>query len=161
MNHLQNFPERLDLFIKTAIQNGVRMILVGGGAVNFHGYQRHSADVDFWIDVSDENLKKLLKTLQDIDFQISDLPDEVKSGTQNISVKISPVLDLELITNFNPGKTFEEAYNESVEVEQENISYRILSFNDLILSKISTGRAKDKLDVEELHKIQFYKKKKS
>ena len=104
MNHLQNFPERLDLFIKTAIQNGVRVILVGGGAVNFHGYQRHSADVDFWIDVSDENLKKLLKTLQDIDFQISDLPDEVKSGTQNISVKISPVLDLELITNFNPGK---------------------------------------------------------
>lgn len=158
MNHLQNFPERLDLFIKTGIQNGVRMILVGGGAVNFHGYQRHSADVDFWIDVSDENLKKLLKTLQDIGFQISDLPDEVKLGTQNISVKISPVLDLELIANFNPGKTFEEAYNESVVVEQENISYRVLSFNDLILSKISTGRVKDKLDVEELHKIQLHKK---
>jgi hypothetical protein len=33
------------------------MILVGGGAVNFHGFQRHSADIDFWIDVSEENLR--------------------------------------------------------------------------------------------------------
>ena len=27
-------------------------LMVGGGAVNFHGYQRHSADVDFWIETT-------------------------------------------------------------------------------------------------------------
>jgi len=41
MNFQQNFPERLEQFIKTACENQVKMILVGGGAVNFHGYQRH------------------------------------------------------------------------------------------------------------------------
>lgn len=25
------------------------MMMVGGGTVNFYGYQRHSAAVDFWI----------------------------------------------------------------------------------------------------------------
>ncbi len=34
------------------------MLMVGGGAVNFHGYQRHSIDVDFWIDTQKENLNK-------------------------------------------------------------------------------------------------------
>jgi len=155
MNFLQNFPKRLDQFIKTAGKNQVKMILVGGGAVNFHGYQRHSADVDFWIERSELNLERLLLTLQEMDFQISDFPEEVKLGKQNVSIKISPVLDLELITSFNAGKSFEEAYNESVTVEKENGSYRVLSFNDLIISKISTDREKDRMDVEELHRLRL------
>jgi len=155
MNFLQNFPKRLDQFIKTAGKNQVKMILVGGGAVNFHGYQRHSADVDFWIERSELNLERLLLTLQEMDFQISDFPEEVKLGKQNVSIKISPVLDLELITSFNAGKSFEEAYNESVTVEKENGSYRVLSLNDLIISKISTDREKDRMDVEELHRLRL------
>jgi len=82
----------------------------------------------------------------------------VKSGKQNVSIKISPVLELELITSFNPGKSFEEAYNESVIVEKENSNYRVLSFNDLIISKISTDREKDKMDVEELHRLRLRKR---
>lgn len=27
-------------------KNGVRYILVGGFAINFHGYQRHTGDID-------------------------------------------------------------------------------------------------------------------
>jgi hypothetical protein len=153
MNLVQNFPERLEQFIETACKNQVKMILVGGGAVNFHGYQRHSADVYFWIEISTQNLEKLLLTLQEMNFHITDFPEEVKSGKQNVSIKISSVLDLELITSFNPGKSFEEAYNESVIVEKENGSYHVLSFNDLIISKISTDREKDKRDVEELHRL--------
>lgn len=155
MNFLQNFPQRLDQFIKTAGKNQVKMILVGGGAVNFHGYQRHSADVDFWIERSEQNLERLLHTLQEMDFQISGFPQEVKLGKQNVSVKISPVLELELITSFNPGKSFEDAYNESIIVEKDNENYRVLSFNDLIISKISTDREKDKMDIEELHRIRL------
>ena len=158
MNFLQSFPERLDQFIETACKNQVKMILVGGGAVNFHGYQRHSADVDFWIEVSEQNLERLLLTLQEMNFHISGFPEEVKSGKQNVSIKISPVLYLELITSFNPGKSFEEAYKESVFVEKESSYYRVLSFNDLIISKISTDREKDKMDVEELHKLKLRRK---
>jgi predicted nucleotidyltransferase len=157
MNLLQNFPERLEQFIRTANKNKVKMILVGGGAVNFHGYQRHSADIDFWVEVTETNLLRLLKTLREMEYQIPDLPEEVKTSNQNISIKISPVLDLELITSFNPGKTFEEAFEESIQVEKDNLMYRVLSFNDLILSKISTDRIKDKLDIEELQKIQLKK----
>ncbi len=152
------FPERIDDFIKSATKNGLRMIMVGGGAVNFHGFQRHSADVDFWIDISDENLKKLLYVLNEIGFQLSDLPEMVKNGEQNISIKISPVFDLELITNFNPKKTFDEAFEKSILVERNDISYLVLDYHDLIHSKIASDRIKDKLDVAELQRINFNQK---
>ena len=40
--------------------------MVGGGAVNFYGYQRHSADVDFWIDTTPSNLLALRNALNEI-----------------------------------------------------------------------------------------------
>lgn len=47
MSLVENFPNRVERFIKAANRHGLKMILVGGGAVNFYGYQRHSADLDF------------------------------------------------------------------------------------------------------------------
>jgi len=150
------FNKRVKEFVVAANQRGVRMLMVGGGAVNFHGYQRHSADVDFWIDLSKENLQKLILTLQDLGYKIDDFNDKIKQGKQNISIKISPVAEIELITNFNPNKSFEEAYNEKLEVtinENKILRYDILSLNDLITSKIKAGRHKDLLDVYELKRI--------
>lgn len=134
------------------------MIMVGGGAVNFHGYQRHSADVDFWINPTTENFKRLLAVFQNLGYNISKLPDSVLKGEQNISLKFSPVqIDIELITRFSVNKPFEEAYKESKLVELKNdqtiFKWRVLSLEDLIISKIKSGRPKDLLDIQELKKI--------
>lgn len=161
MSLIENFPERVDLFIKLANRHQLRMILVGGGAVNFHGFQRHSADIDFWIDVSEENLKKLHLILNELGYGLEELPEQVKKGEQNISIKINPVFELELITNFNPGKTFDEAFKDSVLVEKDDLSYRVLNFYDLIKSKITSNRIKDKMDVEELQRINYRKSNKT
>ena len=91
--------------------------MVGGGAVNFHGYQRHSADVDFWLDTGFENLKSLVRTFQSLGYDIKDFPDAVKNQEQNISIKFSPVdLNLELITEFSANKSFDEAFKEAEEI---------------------------------------------
>lgn len=41
------FDEEVLGFLRAADEHEVRLLMVGGGAVNFHGYQRHSADIDF------------------------------------------------------------------------------------------------------------------
>ena len=92
------WKENIDSFIELANKHQVKMIMVGGGAVNFHGYQRHSADVDFWIDTTEDNLKKLIAVFKDMNYEIEDFPMEIKNQEQNISVKFSPMdLNLELI----------------------------------------------------------------
>ena len=70
---LENFPNRVKNFIECARKNNLEMLLVGGGAVNFHGYQRHSADIDFWINITSNNIRNLLKTLQDLGYDINEL----------------------------------------------------------------------------------------
>lgn len=67
------WKQNIDQFLKEASREGVKMLLVGGGAVNFHGYQRHSADVDFWIDTSEENFSKLLRVFKWNVLNLSDL----------------------------------------------------------------------------------------
>ena len=42
-----DFDEDVWMYISLAQKHNVEMLMVGGGAVNFYGYQRHSADVDF------------------------------------------------------------------------------------------------------------------
>lgn len=143
-------------FIEACNKFNVRMIMVGGTAVNYYGYKRHSADVDFWIDVTEINLQSLVQALRFIGYKLPDLPEEVKSGEQNISIKISPDLEIELLTSFNPGKTFDAAYEDSVvhKIEgHEYLKWNIISLKDLISSKIGTNRPKDKLDVEVLQRI--------
>ncbi len=133
------------------------MILVGGGAVNFHGYQRHSADVDFWIELSEVNLTRLQRALHDLGYHFDQYPEEVKKGLQNISVKISPVVDIELIGRFDPGKAFEEVYQTSERVvleEHPEVTYHVLTYADLVESKIRSGRPKDLLDIQELQRLK-------
>jgi len=154
---INNWDKNITKFILLAHKEHVRMLMVGGGAVNFHGYQRHSADVDFWIETSTENFSKLVSVFQQMDYDIDDFPEDVKKQLQNISVKFSPVsLDLELITNFSVNKSFEEAYASSVVATSPlnpELNWRVLNLEDLITSKIKAGRPKDLLDIQTLKEI--------
>lgn len=152
----QLFDNNVRTFLELAYQKKVRMLMVGGGAVNFHGYQRHSADVDFWIDVSEENLQKMIQVLNEMGYEIEKFPPEIHQAIQNVSIKISPAIEIELITKFNPGKSFDLAFKDAVQVDLAGIptlKYYVLNYEDLINSKIKAGRPKDLLDIQELKRI--------
>jgi hypothetical protein len=155
---MMKWDEQVRNFIRAANANGVRMIMVGGGAVNWHGYKRHSADVDFWLDMNQDNLDKLLVTLNEIGFELAMFPEIVNQGLQNISLKFSPIdLDVELITRFSINKPFDDAYSSAVRVQpderDEHVYWFVLAFDDLIVSKEKAGRPKDLLDIIELKRI--------
>lgn len=154
---MQQWDDNIRIFISLAEKHGVKMLMVGGGAVNFHGYQRHSADVDFWIEPTADNFRKLINVFNDMGYEIDDFPDSVKQQQQNISLKFSPAgLDLELITNFEVNKSFSQAYDQSelVILGGNNLMrYNVLSLEDLIISKVKAGRPKDLLDIQQLKQI--------
>ncbi len=110
---VHNVDDDVYEFIKSCNNYGVKMILVGGCADNFYGYKRHSANVDFWIDNSQANLDRPITALQDIGYQVDKLPKQVMRGEQNISLKFSPEVEIEITTRFNSGKNFEGAMSEN------------------------------------------------
>lgn len=90
-------------------------------------------------------------------YEISHFPEEIKAQRQNISVKFSPAdLDLDLITKFEIGKSFSEAFNEAVTVEisgNQVLKWKVLSLNDLLESKRRAARPKDLLDIQQLKSL--------
>lgn len=154
---MKHWEDNIDLFLKLSNEHEVRMLMVGGGAVNFHGYQRHSSDVDFWIETTETNFERLVSVFNQMGYELDDFPQKVKEQKQNISIKFSPVdINLELITNFSINKSFEEAFNEAEIAEVDGnkfLKWRVLSLDDLITSKIKSGRSKDLLDIQELKRI--------
>jgi len=68
------FEETTKQFDKLCLKYHVKFLLVGGEAVNFYGYKRHSADVDFRINPIPENFKKIISVFQDLGYSISELP---------------------------------------------------------------------------------------
>lgn len=63
-------------FLKCLHGNEVRYLLVGGYAVSWHGYPRTTADMDIWIELSNENAKKVKKALVDFGI-VSEIPNHV------------------------------------------------------------------------------------
>ena len=155
---INEWNNKVSSFIELSNKYKVRMIMVGGGAVNFHGYQRHSADVDFWIETTESNFDKLIKVFGEMGYEIKKFPKDVKNQLQNISIKFSPIdLNLELITNFSSTKSFDEAYKNSdlAEIQGDiDLKWRVLSYKDLIDSKIRANRPKDLLDIQQLQEIR-------
>ena len=155
---LKPWEQNIDEFITLANKHGVRMLMVGGSAVNFHGYNRHSADVDFWLETTEENFKKLVLVFNEMGYELNDFPEKVKKQEQNISIKFSPVdLNLELITHFSVNKSFDEAYKDSEKVivnDKPFLRWNVLSYEDLITSKIKASRPKDLLDIQQLQEIK-------
>ena len=156
---MDRWNEEILKFVRLATKFKVRMILVGGGAVNFHGYQRHSAAVDFWIDTTDENFEKLIQVFKEMGYNLTEFPSEVKQGWKNISVKFNPAdLSLELITRFSLEKSFDEAYADAeivtVRGDTQIIKWHVISYHDLIENKLKSLRSKDILDVQELERIR-------
>ena len=150
-----HFGEEVNAFLRATAKQGVRMLLVGGGAVNFHGYQRQSPDLDFWMEPTRENFDRLAAALRELGYAVEQFPSSVLLSEQNISLQMSPALDVEVITFLKPGFTFEEAWERAIEDDLAGMPvmrYRILTYDDLLTSKLRSGRPKDHLDVQELRR---------
>ena len=139
--------------------NNVRYIMIGGFALNLHGYNRATNDIDMWIEDTLENRKNLRKALQEQgsgDYDVIETMQFVPGWTD---FQLNFGFKLDVMTSVKGLETigFDECYTYSVIAEIEKIQVRFLHINHLITSKNAAGRPKDLLDVEVLEKIKTLK----
>ncbi len=153
--------EHKNLLIKL-IDAGVEFILIGGYAVNFHGYNRTTGDMDIWLRPDNSNKSKLFKVLVDIGFTIEEIDELDKADFSDylvFSIWEKPY-KTDFLTRIS-GVKFDEAWEQKVLLPLGDKNIPVLHLHHLVLSKISNGRSQDKTDIEELQKIQALKKNKS
>jgi hypothetical protein len=146
--------------LRRLIDFKVDFILIGGYAVNFHGYNRATGDMDVWLKPDNENRSKFIGYLKAEGFDEESLlriseTDFTKHAAFHIGEK---PLQVDFITIIS-GVSFLEADQQKQLLPLGDSFIPVLHLDHLILSKITSNRLKDKLDVEELQKIMQLKKK--
>ncbi len=135
---------------------GVRYLIVGGFATNFHGYARVTSDVDIWLEDSPQNRRNLINALEKIGLGKIDelMTAEFVPGFCEIMLNDGTYMDLMgKILGFEQ-IDFEECYQLAERSNIGNIEMYFLHFNHLLTSKQQSHRIKDQLDAQELLKIQ-------
>ena len=146
--------------LRRLIEFKVDFILIGGYAVNFHGFNRVTGDMDVWLKPDQNNRTKFIQFLKAEGFDQESITrisetDFTKHTAFHIGEK---PLQIDFITIIS-GVSFTEAEPQKQLLPFEDISIPFLHLEHLILSKLTSSRLKDKLDVEELQKIMRLKGK--
>jgi len=129
--------------------NKVKFLVVGAYAMGAYGYPRATGDFDIWVEASLENSEKIYQSLSDFGVPLSELTKTTFREERVVfQIGVAP-RRIDIITKID-GIDFKKAYSDKQEIEIEDIKIPLLSKEDLIRNKESTGREKDKLDAKYL-----------
>lgn len=140
-------PEVEDLVLICRALNaaGARYVVIGGFAINLHGFTRGTGDIDLLIDASPENVRKVKSAL-------SALPDNAAAqvadgdvGT-HIVVRIADEVVVDLMAKAC-GVDIEQALRNVLHQEIDGVSIPYPNAATLIATK-DTVRPKDHVDVQ-------------
>ena len=148
-------------------QKQVRYLVIGGVAVNLHGFSRSTGDLDLMLSLNEENLTKFVEIIKSLGWkprlpvELSDFVDASKRDTwikeKNMKVfsVYNPKKEIEhidvMVENYIE---FDKAYQNREEVLVGNLKITIMSITDLIELKKIADRGRDKIDINALKKIQ-------
>lgn len=147
--------------IKQLIESKVDFLLIGGYAVNYYGYGRATGDIDFWLRPDNENKNLLLDAFRLLNMNNTDINEinKLDFTTPQVFFIGQPPLRIDFLTKVNI-VNFDEAWAKRKYFPLENYQVPIVDYEHLLLTKFSTGRTRDKQDLEELQKINQFKNKK-
>ncbi len=139
--------------LQILLEEKVNFIIVGAYALAVHGYPRATGDIDIWVETGLTNAKKLIQALRRFGTPLFDVSEKdfEKEGIV-FQIGVSP-RRIDILTAID-GVTFQSAYKRRKMVRIDDLDTPVISFEDLIKNKESTGREKDILDVSMLKSNQ-------
>ena len=156
----------LDLF-RELQKHDVQYVVVGGIAINLHGVERATMDVDLVLAMDEGNLQRFLRVATELELKPS-LPVKIESLCNAAQLdewvrdkhmiafnlrpasKTAPSVDIIV----QPKVPFETMYRNRVEKDIGGVRFKLASIDDLIALKTGTGRNKDASDVVALNKVK-------
>jgi hypothetical protein len=140
--------EHIGLFSEL-IAAGVEFAVVGGVAVNAHGYLRATRDLDLFIRPTISNVQAAYRALEAFGAPMDGL-DYTDLLNEEQHFRFGTLDDyVDVLTSIGE-MSFDEVWSEYVEVEISGMKVPFISKRSLIKNKMATGRFRDLADVEEL-----------
>jgi hypothetical protein len=131
----------------------VEFAVVGGVAVNMHGYIRATNDLDIFIRPTHENAAAAFGALKTLGISLKDLePDDLLDDEENLRFGTGDD-HIDILASIGE-MPFDQVWRNRMEREVEGLSVPFICKADLIANKRQVGRLRDLADVEELEMIR-------
>ena len=133
--------------LKCLNKAGVDYIMVGGWAVNLHGYVRATIDLDIWILANSDNALKVYAALGEFGAPLGDVrPEDFATDGTIFQIGVAPCR-IDVINKID-GVRYADASPRAIQKVIDGVPVRVISREDLIVNKRSSGRTKDLADAE-------------
>lgn len=142
-------------FIAMLVAREVRFLVVGGVAVNAHGFVRMTSDFDFWVATDAVNAAKIADALAEFGFPEFDQDCFRRPG--EIVQFGRPPHRVDILTSIT-AVDFETCYDRRVMATLDGISLPFIALEDLMINKRAVGRPKDLADVHEFDTSEKYRR---
>jgi len=123
----------------------VRYLVIDGIAAVLYGVPRATFDLDILIEATPDNSSRLLDALVEARLGTAELTTPEQVLAHEITIFRDRVrIDVQTMT---PGISFNEAWSRRETMTYQGQSFNVVSRDDLITSKLASGRAVDLEDV--------------
>jgi hypothetical protein len=136
-------------FIKLLNLHDVEYMIIGAHALAYHGRPRHTGDLDVWIKPSNENASRMIAVLNDFGFGSLGITEQDFLKDNYVTQLGYPPLRIDILNSIS-GVGFDEAYENKVDGEIDDLRVSFINVNEFIKNKKATGRPKDLGDIASL-----------
>lgn len=147
-------------FLTTMQKHKVRYMLIGGIAVNFHGVNRSTQDMDIWLAPTNNNRDLFYKALLDLKYTENEISDLKNQDFTNIfKCTIGEMPDtIDCLTIVHPNISFDDAEKVMIKHDIGNgLMLNVVNYDFLRKMKLLTHREKDWYDVSRLDEFKKQK----
>ena len=137
--------------LNALVEQQARFLVVGAHAMAAHGYPRATVDIDLWVEPTKENAERVWQALAAFGAPLDAL-DVSRQDLVRPDVVVQfglPPNRIDILTGVT-GLAFEKAWANRIEGVVDGVHVPVISLSDLIENKRSTGRTKDRADIEGL-----------
>lgn len=143
-------------------QRGIEYVLIGGWAVNAHGYRRFTGDVDICPAPNAENLARIAELVRALDgrqlglgeFSEQELPGDPtdpdslgEGGNFRLSTRLGMLDLMQWVAGIDADHAYAELARDAVDADLDGTVVRVCSLDRLLEMKRAAGRPQDIQDV--------------
>jgi predicted nucleotidyltransferase len=150
-------PLDIERLIETFHRHDVRVVVIGGVAVQVHGHRRTTMDLDIIPGPEAENREHLAAALAELNARPRDAPQGTPSPSVEqlqIAAIVPPLLtdhgELHILNDVPGAAPFAELAERALALEIDGIELLICGLDDLISMKRASGRPVDLRDIAAL-----------
>lgn len=146
---------------------GIRYVIVGGIAVNLHGFARATGDLDLILSLAPKSVQGFVDLIKSLGWKPK-IPEPLESFADSKrrdawmrekGMKVFSVYNpkheiehLDVLLDY-PGQ-FADFYRRRKTMSSGGLRLPVMSIPDLIQLKVAAGRERDRIDIEALKEIQ-------